>query len=267
MSGAAYRLAIALLPVLYFALAASNTSRSPLRRFVAWSTVVLHAALFALIRTETGAFPLVIPGAALSALALATFVVYSWVESRSKVLSLGGLVLSGILIMQLGATVIGFSPAAPPPTASKLFIIHVITIIASVATLLLSGFFGIIYLIVEREMRSQHFGPLFARLPKLSELSGMNRLAATAGFLLMTVGFNLGIWLAHDTAREGFSYRDPMVVITMAAWVVFGLIGLSRWVNFLSGRKAAVTAVAGILLLLLTIVISLVPGLSFHRLS
>ena len=52
----------------------------------------------------------------------------------------------------------------------------------------------------------------------------------------------------------------------MATWVVFGLIALSRWVRFLSGRKAAVTAVCGLVLLVLTIVVSVVPGLSFHRL-
>ena len=52
----------------------------------------------------------------------------------------------------------------------------------------------------------------------------------------------------------------------MATWIVFGLIALSRWVRFLSGRKAAVTAILGLVLLVLTIVISVVPNVSFHRL-
>jgi ABC-type uncharacterized transport system permease subunit len=267
MTGIATRLAIALLPVLYCALAATSGARRPARTLVAWTTFVLHAALFLAIRAETGVFPLVIPGAALSALALAIFAVYAAVEWRSRVRSLGGFVIGAVFAIQIAATAIGFSPSGIVVPATRLFVVHVITIIASVGTLLLSGFFGVIYLIVEREMRSQNFGPLFARLPKLSELAAMNRRAATAGFLLMTVGFNLGIWLAHDSRTSNFSYRDPMVVVTIATWIVFGVIGLSRWVRFLSGRKVAVTAVCGLVLLLLTIVVSLVPGLSFHRFS
>lgn len=276
MSGVAFRLAVVLLPVLYFALAAARSkevggppalARKPLRSVVAWLAVLLHSLLFLAIHAETRVFPLVIPGAALSALALALFVVYVWVEWRSKVHGLGVYVIAGVFFLQVAATGIGFVPVGDPPEASRLFITHVVTTIASVATLLLSGFFGVMYLVVEKEMRAQRFGPLFARLPNLSELAAMNRRAATAGFLLMTVGYNLGIWQAHDVAKKGFSYLDPVVLITMAAWVVFGLIALSRWVRFLSGRKAAATAVCGLVLLALTIVASLVPGVSFHRLS
>lgn len=276
MSGVAFRLATALLPVLYLALATfgsrdiaaptGGARRKTLRTLLAWLTLLLHGGFFLLIRAETGAFPLVLPGAALSALALALLAVYAWVEWRSRVPALRASVLATAFVTQLAATGIGFSPIGKPPEAGPLFITHVVTIIASVATLLLSGVFGVIYLVMENEMRAQRFGPLFARLPKLSELAGMNRLAATAGFVLLTVGYNLGIWQAHATARRGFSYLDPTVVITMATWIVFGLIALSRWVQFLSGRKAAVAAVCGLVLLVLTIVVSAVPGLSFHRL-
>lgn len=274
MSGVAFRLASVLLPVLYLVLATSDArtstpaegaARRPLRAALAWLAVLLHGGLFLVIRAETGACPLVLPGAVLSALGLALFVVYAWVEWRSGVRALRACVVLTTFVIQLAATGIGFSPVGVPRAASALFITHVVTIIASAATLLLSGFFAVIYLVMENEMRAQRFGPLFARLPKLSELAAMNRLAATAGFLLMTVGYNLGIWQAHASSQKGFSYLDPIVLITMATWVVFGLIVLSRWVRFLSGRKAAVTAIFGLVLLVLTIIVSVVPGLSFHR--
>jgi ABC-type uncharacterized transport system permease subunit len=272
MSGIALRFVTALLPVLYFALAATSGEsddrpRPKARRVVAWLAFLLHAASFQAIHAETGAFPLVIPGALLSALALALFVVYEWVEWTTRVTCRGASVLSAVCVIQLAASAVGFSPVGQPPPATPLFIVHVATTITSVATLLLSGLFGVVYLFVEKEMRAQRFGPTFARLPKLSELSAMNRRAATVGFLFMTVAYNLGIWQAHATGREGFSYLDPVVLLTMAAWLVFGIIAVSRWVQFLSGRKAAVTAVCGLVLIALTIVVSVVPGLSFHRLS
>lgn len=276
MSGVAFRFATALLPALYLGLALgapragapaeSATSGRFFARLLTWLAILLHGAFFALVHEEAGLFPLVLPGAATSALALALVVVYGWVEWRSGVSSLRGAVFVTAFVIQCVATAVGFSPAGIPPVATSIFVTHVVTIIASVATLFLSGFFGAMYLVTEAEMRAQRFGPLFARLPKLSELAAMMRLAANAGFLLMTVGYNLGIWQAHDSGRAGFSYLDPMVLITMATWVVFGLIGLSRWVRFLSGRKAAVTAILGLVLLVLTIVVSAVPGLSFHKL-
>jgi ABC-type uncharacterized transport system permease subunit len=276
MSGVALRISAVLLPVLYFALAAARSqelagppalAKAPGRTVAAWLTVLLHGLFFFLIHVETHAFPLVIPGAALSALALALFVVYAWVEWRSRVRGLGVNVLATVFVLQLAASGLGYVPVGDPPAGTPQLITHVVTTIVSVATLLLSGFFGVIYLVVEKKMRAQNFGPVFARLPNLSELAAMNRRAATAGFLLMTVGYNVGIWQAHAMGKAGFSYLDPVVVITLAAWVVFGLIALSRWVRFLSGRKAAATAVCGLVLLMLTVVASLVPGISFHRLS
>ena len=78
-------------------------------------------------------------------------------------------------------------------------------------------------------------------------------------------GLNLGIWQAHASKTAGFSYLDPIVLATLFAWIIFGVIGLSRWVRFLSGRNAALTAICGLGLLVFTLVVSLVPGLSFHR--
>jgi HemX protein len=271
VTGAALRLATVALPALYLALALSASrsadgSERRGRRALGVLAVLLHGAFFALVHRETGVFPLTLPGAILSALALALVLVYAWVEWTSGVTALSGAVLGTVFVVQCAATAVGFAPAGQAPAPTAIWMTHVVTIVASVATLFLSGFFGVIYLVTENEMRSQRFGPLFARLPKLSELASMMRLAATAGFVLMTVGYNLGIWQAHASSRAGFSYLDPMVVITMATWIVFGLIALSRWVRFLSGRKAAVTAILGIVLLVLTIVVSVVPNVSFHRL-
>jgi ABC-type transport system involved in cytochrome c biogenesis permease subunit len=268
MTGMALRLVTALLPALYVALAspAGSCSRG-LRIGAAWVTVLLHAASFVAIHLETGVFPLAIPGAALGALALSVFVVYACVEWRSGVAGLRTVVVGAVIVLQVAATAIGFSSAGAPAPVGPLFVVHAVTTIPSVATLLLSGFFGAVHLAVERAMRLQRFGPRFSRLPNLSELAAMNRRSATVGFLLMTVGLNIGIWQVHATGRGGFSYADPMVIATMATWVVFGIIAASRWARFLNGRRAALTAVVGLLLIVATVTVSLVPGLSFHRFS
>ncbi len=233
---------------------------------LAWLGRLLHVALFVCLSVQAGFLALTTPAAGLSALALALSIVYGVIEWRSGIRNLGVFVALGVFGFQLAATVSGFGmPAEAGPARSNLFAVHVITITVACATLLLSGFFGAIYMVMERQMRRRTFGLLYGRLPTLTELATLNRASATVGFVIMTVGLNFGIWQAHDDKTPQFSYRDPKVVATIILWLLFGAIGISRWTKLLSGRKAAVAAVAGLGVLVVTLAVSLVPGLSFHR--
>jgi ABC-type transport system involved in cytochrome c biogenesis permease subunit len=113
-------------------------------------------------------------------------------------------------------------------------------------------------------MRRRTFGMLYEKLPDLDTLSRMNRGAAVAGFVLMTVGLNIGIWWAHAGGTETFSYLDPKVLAAMVTWIIFGLIGASRWIRFLTGRRAALVAVGGVSLVFLTLLVSFAPSATFH---
>ncbi len=233
---------------------------------IAWITRGVHVLLFALLSWQAGFLALNTPATGLSLLALSLSLVYGWIEWRSHVPNLAVFVSIAVFTFQAFASILGFGmPAEAGPARSHLFAVHVVMITLASATLLLSGFFGVLYIVMERQMRRQTFGLLYGRLPNLFELSAMNRRAATMGFIIMTIGINAGIWQAHDDKTPLFSYRDPKVVATLGLWILFGVIGLSRWVRFLSGRKTALAAVIGLVLIALTMMVSLVPGLTFHR--
>lgn len=270
------RLLLVLLPVGYYALARHDTARfrgeaarepsARSRRLLAAGVLGAHALLLAVMAATNGLFART-PGAdAATLLALSLAAIYLWVEMRTRAHHLGVFVFCAAFAVQLLASVAALGPATVPTTArGPLWTVHIATIVLATATLLLSGCFGLIYLTLDRQMRRQTFGLLYGRLPNLGDLAAMNRGAASIGFVFMTVGLNLGIWLAHDSAAPGFSYRDPKVVATLALWVLFGVIALSRWVRFLTGRRAAVAASWGLGLVVITWLISVLPGITFHK--
>ena len=195
-----------------------------------------------------------------SLLTLAILVIYMAVERISRSPQTGAFVLAICFLLQLLSSMFAArEPRVSETLATSFFALHVGLGILALAALLLSGFFGGLYLVLLRQMQRRTFGVLFRNLPDLDSLSRLNRGAATMGFLLLTVGLNTGLAWAHADESTHVDYLDPKILVVMATWAFFGLIAASRWIKMLSGRRAAVFAVAGLTLVFLTLVLASVP--------
>ena len=238
------------------------------RMLAAWSTVLAHLAWELGFALSARQFPVSGPWTALSMLAFLLLQIYLVVEWRTGVTGAGGFVLTGAFVLQFLAS--AFGPMLPVPSVhsgSPYFLVHILTIMPATASLILSGFFGALYLVLYRQLRERQFGFLFSNLPDLESLSRLNRWSALAGFVFMTVGLNVGIWWGHAEKIEGFHYLDPKVLPAIVIWAVFGAIGLSQWIRGLTERRAAwIALVAGVVMALL-LLISLLPLGSFHEFS
>ena len=263
-----------LLPILYLVVTClygmefggPNAPRAAgVRRATSLLLLVVHGVFFALLWDLVGHFPVVDFWTTVSLLALAVLVVYLPVEGMAKAPSTGPFVLGFASLLQLLASCFLLEVAPSTLGSSPFFAIHIATIVFAVAALLLSGFFGALYLVLLRQIRSRQFGVLFRRLPDLESLSRLNRASATIGFVLLTLGLNVGIGWAHSGAVEDFDYLDPKVLPVLLLWIVFGLIGSSRWLRFLSGRRAAIVAVTAAMLLIFAVVVSFLPLGSIHE--
>jgi ABC-type uncharacterized transport system permease subunit len=136
--------------------------------------------------------------------------------------------------------------------------------VLAAAALILSGVHGILYLLLYRQMRARRFGLLFAHLPDLDVLARMTRSSALSGFLFLTVGVNVGIAMAHAEKSEGFRYAQPEVLLSIVLWIHFGVIAFSRHIRGFSARRASFAAAGGLVALLLSLMLILFPGISFH---
>jgi ABC-type uncharacterized transport system permease subunit len=143
-------------------------------------------------------------------------------------------------------------------------VIHVATSVLATSALILSGIHGVLYLLLFREMRERRFGALFDHLPSLDLLARMTRGGALAGFVCLTIGLNVGIWMAHREKIPGFAYRDPEVALTIALWIHFGIVAFSSSIRGLGARRASYAAAGGLLVLLLSMLLIFFPSLAFH---
>ncbi|HYC76036.1 MAG TPA: cytochrome c biogenesis protein CcsA [Planctomycetota bacterium] len=274
----ALKLLLIVLPVGYFAVARRAAADfrdereapgGPARRFPLERLVfALHLASVVWLSLRLGAVAAQDGAQTLHLLALALFGVFLWASRGGEARALGLFVAGGAFLLEWAA--VALDPARLTATVDgrgALFAVHVLTAVIAAAVMLLSGCAGLVYLTLERQMRRKTFGLLYSKLPNLAELATLNRRAAGFGFLFMTAGVNLGIWLAHRDRVKDFSYLDPQVLATLALWIHFGLVALPRRVAFVTGARAAKASAAGFVLLLLTLLVSAIPGLSFHRFS
>lgn len=257
-----------LLPVLHLVAAilyamAFGGPRAPrpvtLRRVLLGVLLAAHGGFLVLQGSRIGHVPLSDPWLGLSALSFALVALYLPVEWYARTASTGSFVFGASFALQLVSS--GMLSHQPRPSAAlqePLFALHVASGMAGFAALLLSGFYGAIYLLQLRQIRRHTFGALFRTLPDLETLSRMNRGAATLGFLMLIPGVNIGILKGHQM-HESFSYLDPKVLAVLVTWLLFGVISISRWVKGLSGRRAALVALGGVSLVLLALVLSFVP--------
>jgi len=239
-------------------------SISRLRGAAVHGVLALHVAYFALQGRASASFPVAGTWLVLSAVALATTLLFAGITWRAPQPSVGSIVLLLVTALQLCASAFGpLQPLAAGP-ADAFRILHVSTTVVASAALVLSGVYGFLHILLYRQMRARRFGPLFQQLPDLEQLARSLRRAALAGFLLLTVGLNLGIAMAHQLDVRGFHYRDPHVLLTLLLWVHFGVIAFSRRIRGFSARRASFAAAAGLVTLLAILFLTLVPRFTFH---
>jgi ABC-type uncharacterized transport system permease subunit len=237
------------------------------RPILLWSAVGLHGLMFAARWQVAGAFPVAKAWMLLSATAWVVAILFALITWRVNTPSVGGIVLAMVAGLQGLASAFGPVRAQALPPADAGLLLHVVTVVLASAALVLSGLFGFLHLILYRQMRRKSFGPVYRELPDLEQLGRLTRRAALVGFVMLTAGLNVGIGMAHARSTEGFDYLDPHVLLTIVVWLHFGLISFSRRLPGLTARRTSIAAVIGLVTLLLTIALTLVPAATFHRLG
>jgi cytochrome c-type biogenesis protein CcsB len=121
---------------------------------------------------------------------------------------------------------------------------------------------GIMYLLMERELKRKKLGAIFKRLPSLNVLDDINYRCLTIGFPLLTLGIITGsIWAS--LAWGSYWTWDPKEVWSLITWLLYAALLHGRMTVGWRGRKAAILAIVGFCAVLFTFlgVNLLLPGL------
>jgi cytochrome c-type biogenesis protein CcsB len=184
-------------------------------------------------------------------LLVAAFLVLIW---RYPIKVLGALVAPLAALMVSGTLILPARQGAISPALKGFWLtFHICLTLMGYAALALAGLGGILYLIQERQIKSKQFGFFYRRLPSLSQLDTLNYWCLTIGFPLLTAGIISGSLYAQHTLGRFWSW-DPKEVLTIMAWLIYAVLLHERLTVGWRGRRAALLAICGFLILICTFV-------------
>jgi ABC-type uncharacterized transport system permease subunit len=116
----------------------------------------------------------------------------------------------------------------------------------------LSSIAALMFLTQERNLKFHKLQAVFSLLPPIQRLeAAVGRLLVT-GFILLTIGLGLGVYVLSQVKDPHLYRGSPKIVWSMIVWLIYlGLI-VMRWKFAQGGRRLAVGAIASFTFVLLT---------------
>lgn len=103
---------------------------------------------------------------------------------------------------------------------------------------------GIMYLLLEREIKNKRFGLFYERLPSLEALDNLNEHCLAVGFPLLTLGIITGsIWAKQ--AWGSYWHWDPKETWSLITWFLYAALLHQRFTMGWRRRRAAIMAIVG----------------------
>ncbi len=127
--------------------------------------------------------------------------------------------------------------------------LHVSIAILGVATFAMAAGVGVMYVVMERQVKGKHFGLLFSRLPPLQVMDEINRWLVILGFIALSVTFATGAFFASPEPTWTW---DPKRVATLVGWHLFAALLAARLFAGWRGKRVAYVTVAGFCVLLVS---------------
>jgi cytochrome c-type biogenesis protein CcsB len=228
--------------------------------FCRWGAALLgvglacHTVALALITWKLGWLPVATLGESLLVFSwtlVATFLLLFW---RFPIRVLGALAAPLAALMVSGGLILpGGKTTMAPLLKSTWVVVHVGLTFLGVAALTLAGLGGLFYLVQEHQIKGKKFGFFYRRLPSLEQLDALNYWCLTVGFPLLTAGMVIGSLYAQYTLGRFFSF-DPKEILTLIAWMIYAVLLHERLTVGWRGRRAALLALCGFGVLIITFV-------------
>ncbi|MCL1925692.1 MAG: c-type cytochrome biogenesis protein CcsB [Syntrophorhabdaceae bacterium] len=213
---------------------------------------ILHAAGLTARYLSVGYMPVTSLFESLSFFSFVTVCVFLAFELKHNVRVLGVFVAPVALVLAVCSAVLSghIRPLAPALNSGWLPV-HALLLFLGYAVFTVAFGAGIMYLMMERELKAKRIGPIFRRLPSLDVLDDINSQCLKIGFPLLTLGIITGsIWAKY--AWGSYWSWDPKEVWSLITWFLYAALLHGRITVGWRGRKAAILAIAGFCSILFT---------------
>jgi ABC-type uncharacterized transport system permease subunit len=232
-------------------------------------TVAMHAVFVLLRGLALQRHPIGTPLEALSIMAFAVALVHVFIEVTHRDQGAGVFVIGVVFIFQLVASTFLGKPATPPGAESlvhsPLFGLHTGTAILGYSGFAVSAAYGLLFLLLYRELKASRFGRIYERLPSLELLAQMTVRAAVVGLAFLSIAILIGIVWAM---RLDYDFlRDPKFFTTLVLWVIYGSCVVAHYVFGWHERRVVYFSLIGFVLMLFSMTAVHILFRSFHRLA
>ena len=215
------------------------------------AAVIVHLVYLTSRGMIAGHLPLASVYDFLSATGLSMAVVYLYVELREGIRTTGVFVLPIVLLIQIVSSAYG-SQVSPEPVSLKpiWFELHTLTAVFGYSAFAVSAIYGVLFLLLYREIKASRFSFFFRRMPPLETLGQMNIRAAGGGLVFLTLAIGLGVgWL--EGSGQG-TLHDPKIWLTLLVWAIFAVLVIAYHRFGWRGPRAIYVSLLGFTTLLLS---------------
>jgi ABC-type transport system involved in cytochrome c biogenesis permease subunit len=141
--------------------------------------------------------------------------------------------------------------------------LHVSSALLGYTGISLSAVYGLLYLMLYRDIKSSRFGLVYSRMPNLEMLELMSHKAEIFGFLMLSAGIIVGVfWLPH--VFDEFSYWDPKLIGSLVIWLLYAA-GLAAKKSFgWQGRRTMILTLVAFAFVFLSMTVINLYMSAFH---
>ncbi len=141
---------------------------------------------------------------------------------------------------------------------------HVFSALLGYAGITISAVYGILYLMLFKEIKLNKFGLVFNRLPSLEVLEKLSFYAAVIGFSALTIAMTIGtIWLPK-AFPDNYSYTDPKLISSFVVWILYGIGIASKIFANWQGKKVITLSIIGFVIAIFSTMLTNFLAKSFH---
>ena len=217
--------------------------------------VAIHLLLIGLRGISLGHLPFTTMSDTLGAVSIGLSLVYLFIELRLGIRTTGVFILGLAFLFQAGSAGIMRAPGELDPLfRSPLFGAHVVNALIGCAAIAVSAIYGMLYLLLRKNLKRQDFGRLYRKLPPLETLALMNYYAAAFGFLFLTISIGVGAYWAADAIKTPW-LQDPKTAVALAMWALLGFVVGVKLIGQWRPRWNAWCAIIGFIMMVLSMVV------------
>jgi len=158
----------------------------------------------------------------------------------------------GVIVFPLTALLLAIdaylAPATAPQPIDWRIQLHVSVALIAFGVLSIAAALAILLALQERALRHRQFGALLHSLPPLTLTEALLFRLIGAGFVLLSLTLLTGILFVDNLFAQHLVHKT---VLSIVAWLVFGVLLWGRWRHGWRGRRAVNMTLAGMTILLL----------------